>query len=223
VSAELQALVASAKYKPGWKFCLTQGPTVNPAASFLAGDLADGYTRGQGRDFLSRGVPLFLHVVLRAPDSGNPAHMIRLAHLFAVPDAHLAIPWDHWLFDRVMDVERHEAMEAFETGGRKPFYPQHGTPDVYRMVRTPEPPQVTALLEQLGALVPQVSYKDWDLKVIQAPQPGVALSHVRPAALGHSVRTQHLFTLGAPPEESLENWLMRRAGDAALWETVNRR
>jgi hypothetical protein len=48
-------------------------------------------------------------------------------HLFPVPPAaYNRDSWQRWLFERLLEVERHEAMEFFQIDGTKPYAPNHG-------------------------------------------------------------------------------------------------
>ncbi len=99
----LAELVAVLKYKPGWHFALY--------------DL----DRGQG----SKGLTLVITV--HTPDSYQPDRTIAVAHYMIVPPAaYDARSWRRWLFEQVLLVERHEAMEFFTVDGDKPFAPNHG-------------------------------------------------------------------------------------------------
>lgn len=112
--AELDDLVVRARDPRGWVFKLRQG------------EHDDGEVVG-----------LRLEIITSAPDSYDYRHPVRVSFEFAVP----AVTWNRrawqeWLFDRLMDVHRHEAGEglAFEyidekTGRRyreRPFAPFHG-------------------------------------------------------------------------------------------------
>jgi hypothetical protein len=106
----LADLVARTKYKEHWRFALE-------------------YTdRGQG----SKG--LTLDIIRYGPDSYNPSSMLPVHHFFIVPAAsYNARSWQMWLFERIMDVEKHEAMEFFQLcdspGSEhttRPYAPLHG-------------------------------------------------------------------------------------------------
>lgn len=43
--------------------------------------------------------------------------------------------WRRWLFDRILDVEKHEAMEFFQVAGRRPYAPSHGPGNDPYMIR----------------------------------------------------------------------------------------
>lgn len=92
----LRGFVARLAYRPGWRFKLG-GP-------------------------LNR----FICVHALCPDSLNPSRTRITQHMFEVPDG-LADERSlaHWIFDRLLDVERHEAAEFFEVGGLRPFFPNH--------------------------------------------------------------------------------------------------
>jgi hypothetical protein len=101
--AQLAALVASCTYRPQWRLYL------------------DTLDRGQGS------VGLTLTVLVQTDDSYEPHNPIRVRHLFPVPPAaYNRQSWQHWLFEQLLEVERHEAMEFFEIDGVKIFSPNHG-------------------------------------------------------------------------------------------------
>ncbi len=100
---ELQNLVHGLKYMPGWHFQLLD---------------AD---RGQD----SSGLTLIITVTV--PDSYHPDQTIRVCHYMLVPPASYNLrSWRKWLFDQIMLVHRHEAMEFFQIDGYRPLQPLHG-------------------------------------------------------------------------------------------------
>lgn len=107
----LRDLIESITYKPGWEFSL---------------DLfsEDGEARGWA-----------LHIVSQTPDSYDVRKTIRVRHEFLVPPAsYNRDVWAAWLFDRVRDVESHEAGEFFMIDGLREFAPHHGNgEDPYRV------------------------------------------------------------------------------------------
>jgi len=117
----LQQVTGRARYKPGWSFTLRSGFT-----------MSTGSCTWQEAPFPTSGTtahtillpPLFLVICARVRDSGS-GNEISLEHLFPVPDEP-AVPWQRWLLDRILDVERHEACEFFALGEERPFYPEHG-------------------------------------------------------------------------------------------------
>ena len=127
----LAGLVARLAYKQGWTFRLV--------------DL----DRGQG----SRGLTLVIRIT--GPDSYDPAREICVDHYMLVPPAaYDERSWRRWLFDQVLLVERHEAMEFFRLTTPvgddsldgalredRPFAPSHGPgndPYLIREVGTDE-------------------------------------------------------------------------------------
>lgn len=100
---ELAQLVMRLLYKPLWHITL------------------EDLDRGQG----SRG--LTLCVLITTPDTYDVTVMRRVMHYHIVPAAaYDRRSWQKWLFDRLMDIELHEAMEYFQIDGRRPFAPNHG-------------------------------------------------------------------------------------------------
>lgn len=117
---ELFDLVKKLDYQAGWVF------TLRP-----------DYDRGQGS------VGLTLEIALTCADSYHPERRRTVDHLFIVPAAaYDRRSWRRWLFERIMDVHLHEAMENFKIvtmgdytmkdGTRndriteRPFAPSHG-------------------------------------------------------------------------------------------------
>jgi hypothetical protein len=108
--AALASLVKCTRYKEGWRFTL------------------EDLDRGQG----SKGLTL---VILRqGPDSYHPERNLPVNHYFIVPAAAYNLrSWQRWLFERVRDVESHEAAEFFricDSPGSehavRPYAPNHG-------------------------------------------------------------------------------------------------
>lgn len=99
----LASLVEKVTYRDGWDFRLVD------------------MDRGQG----SKG--LTLSIVGTYPDTHHPERLIRVQHLFpVVPAAYNEQSWRRWLFERVLEVERHESAEFFRIDGVQPYAPQHG-------------------------------------------------------------------------------------------------
>lgn len=84
-----------------------------------------------------------LRVTLTTAHSDDPSQTIHVTHVFAVPSTDL-VPhaaagdatafWARWLLDRILAVQRHEAMENLWFGDERPFYPEHGGgSDPYRV------------------------------------------------------------------------------------------
>lgn len=126
----LKRLVAQLRYKAGWRFYVQ-----------------DDLDRGQG----SRGLTLVVNIT--GPDSYHPERQVSVNHYMSVPPAaYDGRSWQRWLFDQVLLVERHEAMEFFafaktsETDGFqydpvRPYAPSHGPgndPYLIREVGTDE-------------------------------------------------------------------------------------
>jgi hypothetical protein len=96
-------LVKRASYRPGWMLMLSD------------------IDRGQG----SKG--LTLQVYGKFPDTNHPEITINVVHYFPVPPAaYNEQSWRRWLFDRLLEVERHEAAEFFRIDGKQPYAPHHG-------------------------------------------------------------------------------------------------
>jgi hypothetical protein len=114
----LAELVNKVRYKPGWRFHL------------------EDMDRGQG----SKGLTLTIGIT--GPDSYHPEQRITVVHYMLVPPAaYDERSWCRWLFDQVLLVERHEAMEFFQIAHpmgadpattlntwttERPYAPSHG-------------------------------------------------------------------------------------------------
>jgi hypothetical protein len=101
---QLAVLIENLTYKPGWEFEM------------------HALDRGQGSEGLT------LIITITTPDSYLPATQTRtVQHYFPVPPAgYDARSWRRWLFEQILAVERHEAMEFFTVAGDKPYAPSHG-------------------------------------------------------------------------------------------------
>jgi hypothetical protein len=115
----LRDLVQSLRYREGWLFALT--------------DIA----RGQG----SAGLTLVITTL--GTNSYHPDETdYRVNHYMIVPAAAYGErSWRRWLFEQVLLVETHEAMEFFQVGDSKPFAPSHGfgqDPYIVRELATDE-------------------------------------------------------------------------------------
>lgn len=102
---ELARLVEELEFRPGWTFTL--------------GDV----DRGQGSEGLT------FVVVTLGYNSYHPERGERYSvyHYFPVPPAaYDRRSWRRWLFEQLLLVDRHEAMEFFKVGGVRPYAPHHG-------------------------------------------------------------------------------------------------
>lgn len=100
----LRDLVARASYKAGWR--LRFDPD---------------FDRGQD----SRGPTLI--ITIDVPDSYAPEKSFLVNHLMIVPDAsYNERSWRRWLFEQILLVEKHEAMEFFKIDDARPYAPNHG-------------------------------------------------------------------------------------------------
>lgn len=99
----LDELVEQLEYRDGWRFMLGH------------------VDRGQGSEGLT------FAVYGTYPDTYHPERKINVVHYFIVPAAaYDRRSWTVWLFERMLDVERHECMEFFKIDGERPFAPHHG-------------------------------------------------------------------------------------------------
>lgn len=99
----LQEVVDAIEYKAQWMFRLFNGD------------------RGDGSAGLT------LEILVFSPDSYQPTQERGVRHWFIVPAAtYDSRAWTRWVFDRVIDVETHEACEFFKHQGLRPYAPNHG-------------------------------------------------------------------------------------------------
>ena len=100
---ELTAVVKKLKYKKGWSFYLDFG-SVRYDEEIL---------------------PL-LTISVETIDSNDGITPFTVSHYLPVPPAMFnEKAWARWVFDRILDIEKHEAMEFFQVGRRKPYIPDH--------------------------------------------------------------------------------------------------
>lgn len=103
LSPVVKDLVSRLEYKPGWLL----------------------YVEHEVGDDGSGGWHFF--VISNTEDSLNPGQRIRVRHGFLIPPAsYNRDTWAAWLFDRIRDVETHEAGEFFRIDGYREFAPHHG-------------------------------------------------------------------------------------------------
>lgn len=101
----LEQLVSELVYKD-WAFALIDGPRCG-----------EHYKGSEGLTLSIRG---------EVPNSVGEG-TIRFHHPMPVPPATWdRRTWRRWLFDQIMLVELHEAMELFQVGDDRPFFPAHG-------------------------------------------------------------------------------------------------
>jgi len=66
----------------------------------------------------------FLCVFATTTDSKNVSRERCTQHMFEMPDL-VGPPFFRWVFDRLLEAERHESAEFFRVGGQVPFFPYH--------------------------------------------------------------------------------------------------
>src|SRR5260221_13935712 len=101
----LDDLVKMLKYRPGWRCHL------------------ESIDRGQGSEGLT------LIITTLGYDSYHPdkGQHYRVNHYMPVPPAaYDERSWRRWLFGQFLLVERHECMEFFVIGTKRPYAPHHG-------------------------------------------------------------------------------------------------
>jgi hypothetical protein len=107
----LASLVDRLTYRPGWRFWLGELDRDKDGAGKVIG-------AGLTLDIITLGYNTY------KPSDGET---YRVHHYFIVPAAtYDERAWLRWLFDQVLLIETHEAMEFFKVGKRRPFAPNHG-------------------------------------------------------------------------------------------------
>jgi len=102
----LRSLVDRLTYMQGWEF-----------------KLRENMNRGQG----SKGTTLVIYVTCLDSTDPEGEEVIQVAHYMLVPPAsYNERSWRRWLFDQILLVERHEAMEFFKIDGKPAYPPAHG-------------------------------------------------------------------------------------------------
>lgn len=117
-AAEVLAdLVSRVEYKPGWTFKLEE------------------VSRGQGCEGLTL---MIAATVTNSFAAGLEEAPIGVLHLMPVPGAaYDEATWRRWIFDQILLVEKHEALEFFRVDGDQPFFPNHDPgKDPYAIVET---------------------------------------------------------------------------------------
>jgi hypothetical protein len=116
----LAELVAKLQYRLGWHFELKDierdhaGVHEGAAGGLTFIGITGDY---DGPDGTFRG----------AMDAYHPERPRPVYFYFPVPAAtYDERSWRRWLFDRILDVERHEAMEHFQISNERPYSPSHG-------------------------------------------------------------------------------------------------
>ena len=103
LSPVLAELIDAVEYKPNWKLWIELE---------FADDGAGGW---------------HFFVVSDTENSLLPGMRIRVRHGFLIPAAsYNRDTWASWLFERIRDVETHEAGEFFKIDGLREFAPHHG-------------------------------------------------------------------------------------------------
>jgi len=107
----LASLVDRLTYRPGWRFWLGHQDRDQDAEGEIVG-------AGLTLDIITLGYNTY------KPSEGET---YRVHHYFIVPAAtYDERAWTRWIFDQIVLVETHEAMEFFKIGKRRPFAPNHG-------------------------------------------------------------------------------------------------
>ncbi len=107
----LREIVRSITYKPRWQF-------------YIAGFMEDNQLKGWA-----------LYIISDSVDSYDHTKPMRVRHEFLIPPAsYNRQTWIGWVFDRIRQVEDHEAGEFFMVDGVREFAPHHGNgEDPYRI------------------------------------------------------------------------------------------
>lgn len=107
----LAEVVARTSYRPGWTIWLQDAPR----------------DRAPDGKVLTRGLTLVVQTLGYNSYRVSDGETYLVNHYFIVPAAtYDERAWTRWLFDQLVLVETHEAMEFFKVGKHRPFAPNHG-------------------------------------------------------------------------------------------------
>lgn len=142
---ELDELVATLKYRPGWTFRLTgivrdTDSNGNPLAEGLTFIVTttgwNSYHRPvqsphqfeSGAQCADCGEPFPCAAYRYDPErDDSPKGPYRVNHYMPVPAAtYDRRSWRRWLFEQLLLIERHETAEFFEVDDERPYAPSHG-------------------------------------------------------------------------------------------------
>jgi hypothetical protein len=113
----LKDLVDKATYRHGWTFRLDDVQRDKDHGRGSAGGLTLIIETATANSYDPRTCDL----------CDSPVTYYHVSHYFIVPAAtYDQRSWRRWLFERVRDVESHEACEFFQIAGERPFAPSHG-------------------------------------------------------------------------------------------------
>lgn len=134
----LQDLVDHCAYRAGWTFKLEdierdsasthEGASTGLTFIGITGTVT--YEEGGGWSYGPLGLvrdPEGHYAYEGAMDAYHPEVARPVYFYFPVPPAtYDERSWQRWMFDRLLEVERHEAMEHFSVRGDRPYGPSHG-------------------------------------------------------------------------------------------------
>lgn len=104
-------MVERTTYRPGWRFSLEDRNR-------------DTDSEGQ---VIGSGLTLVISTLGYNSYKPSLGETYRVLHFFIVPAAtYDERAWQRWLFDQIVLVETHEAMEFFKIDKKRPFAPNHG-------------------------------------------------------------------------------------------------
>lgn len=115
----LASVVQQVKYRPGWSFWLYDVVRDRDRATD-----PDDHNEPNA---LAGGLTLVIQTLGYNSYKPSDGESYRVNHYFIVPAAtYDQRAWTRWLFDQIVLVETHEAMEFFKVDQRRPYAPNHG-------------------------------------------------------------------------------------------------
>jgi hypothetical protein len=109
--AALASIIERVSYRPGWEFRLVDIDRDEDKHGNVVG----------------RGLTLIVRTLGYNSYSISDGQTYMVNHYFIVPAAtYDERAWTRWLFERLREVETHEAMEFFKIDKRRPYAPSHG-------------------------------------------------------------------------------------------------
>lgn len=107
----LASLVERVRYRPGWKVSLENVDR----------------DKDEHGEIVGSGLTLVIRTLGYNSYKPSAGETYAVHHYFIVPAAtYDERAWQRWLFDQLVLVETHEAMEFFKIDKRRPFAPNHG-------------------------------------------------------------------------------------------------
>ena len=118
---KIRRIIETLVYKKGWDFALTDDVPTKFSISLETEDSLKRWPTTSDAD--RHELPYEYTRDLYIMPSSEP---FWVRHVFDIPPYDLSVEeLERYILDRIMDIDRHEAMEAFKINGVAPFFPDH--------------------------------------------------------------------------------------------------